>query len=66
MTRCQVVSVFNMLHVLEKLGLDTKLYKTHSFRIGAASNAWASGASQQSIAIEGRCKSSCLHNYIRQ
>lgn len=63
-TRYQVVSVFNML--LEKLGLDTKLYKTHSFRIGAASNAWASGASQQSIAIEGRWKSSCLLNYIRQ
>lgn len=63
-TRYRVVSVFNML--LEKLGLDTKLYKTHSFRIGAASNAWASGASQQSIAIEGRWKSSCLLNYIRQ
>lgn len=65
MTKYQVESVFNML--LEKLaGLDTKLYKTHSFRIGAASNAWASGASQQSIAIEGRWKSSCLLNYIRQ
>lgn len=64
MTRYQVVSVFNML--LEKLGLDTRLYKTHSFRIGAASNAWVSGASQQSIAIEGRWKSSCLLNYIRQ
>lgn len=63
-TRYQVVSVFNML--LEKLGLDTKLYKTHSFRIGAASNAWASGASQQSIAIEGRWKSACLLNYLRQ
>uniref|UniRef100_A0A8W8MKX1 Uncharacterized protein n=1 Tax=Magallana gigas TaxID=29159 RepID=A0A8W8MKX1_MAGGI len=38
--------------LLEKIGLDTRVYKTHSFRIGAASNAWASGASQQSIAIE--------------
>lgn len=49
-TRYQVVSVFNVL--LVKLGLDTKLYKTHSFRIGAASIASASEASQQSIANE--------------
>lgn len=63
-TRYQVVSVFNML--LKKLGLDTRVYKTHSCCIGAASNALVSGASQQSIAIEGRWKSTCLLNYKGQ
>lgn len=29
------------------LGLDTKIYKTHSIRIGTASNAYASGISQK-------------------
>lgn len=62
-TRYQVVSVFNMS--IHELGLDSRAYKTHSFRIGAASNAWASGASEQYIATEGRWKSQCLRNYIR-
>jgi hypothetical protein len=62
-TRYQVVSVFNMS--IRKLGLDSTEYKTHSFRIGAASNAWASGVSEHAIATQGRWKSKCLHNYIR-
>lgn len=47
-TRYQAESVFNK--AIRMLGLDTKMYKTHSFRIGAASNAWASGMSQMDIA----------------
>lgn len=39
------------------LGLDTKIYKTHSFRIGTASNACASGMSQKDIAGKGHSNS---------
>lgn len=42
--------VFSML--IAKLGLDTKRYKTHSFRIGAATNAWVQGRSEDQIAAE--------------
>lgn len=42
-TRYLVMLVFSML--IAKLGLDTKRYKTHSFRIGAATNAWVQGRS---------------------
>ena len=50
---------------IQKLGLDSSEYKTHSFRIGAASNAWASGVSEHTIATQGRWKCKCLHNHIR-
>lgn len=62
-TRYQAESVFNK--AIRMLGLDTKMYKTHSFRIGAASNAWASGMSQMDIAGNGRWKSRCMYRYIR-
>ena len=45
--------------------LDTKLYKAHSFRIGAASWASAKGFSDSQIRLLGRWKSSAFLRYIR-
>ena len=46
-------------------GLDTKLYKSHSFRIGAASWAAAKGMSDAQIRTFGRWKSTASLRYIR-
>ena len=46
-------------------GLDTKLYKSHSFRIGAASWAAAKGMSDAQIRTFGRWKSTAFLRYIR-
>lgn len=61
--RYHVEPVFNMVL---KIRFKTRMYmyKTHSFRFGTASSAWASRASQRSIANEGRWKSSCFPNYM--
>ena len=45
-------------------GLDTKLYKSHSFRIGAASWAAAKGMSDAQIRTFGRWKSTAFLRYI--
>ena len=45
--------------------LDTKLYKAHSFRIGATSWASAKGFSDPQIRLLGRWKSSAFLRYIR-
>lgn len=54
-SRYQAESVINK--AMRMLGLDTKIYKTHSFRIGTASNACASGMSQKDIAGKGHSNS---------
>jgi len=46
-------------------GLDTELYKSHSFRIGAASWAAAKGMSDAQIRTFGRWKSTTFLRYIR-
>ena len=46
-------------------GLDTELYKSHSFRIGAASWAAAKGMSDAQISAFGRWKSTAFLRYIR-
>lgn len=46
-------------------GLDTTIYKTHSFRIGAASWAAAKGMSDAQIRLFGRWKSNAFLRYIR-
>lgn len=62
-TNYQVRAIFTML--ITKLGLDRKFYKLHSFRIGAATEAWAHGKSADQIAKGGRWKSKCMYKYIR-
>ncbi|MES9881497.1 MAG: hypothetical protein ABW185_11510 [Sedimenticola sp.] len=47
------------------LGYDTKLYKSHSFRIGAATHATIQGYSEDDIRKMGRWKSNALQNYVR-
>jgi len=46
-------------------GLDIKLYKGHSFRIGAASTAFANGVSEAKIKAMGRWSSDAYKKYIR-
>lgn len=47
-TRYQAMSIFALL--IAKLGSDAKGYKTRSFRIGATTNAWDQGKSEDQIA----------------
>ncbi|VDI80146.1 Hypothetical predicted protein [Mytilus galloprovincialis] len=51
--------------VLNFVGLNTQLYKGHSFRIGAATSAAAKGVSLEVIQQMGRWKSNAVKNYIR-
>ena len=46
-------------------GLDPKVYKGHSFRIGAASHAAEQGVSDAKIRLLGRWKSNAFLKYIR-
>lgn len=56
----------SMLHVaLTYLGLNTALYKSHSFRIGAATHAALLGLSDPEIQALGRWKSGAFKKYIR-
>ena len=46
-------------------GLNVKNYKSHSFRIGAATTAWAKGFSEEQIQQMGRWNSEAFKKYIR-
>lgn len=50
---------------LNYLDYDTKLYKGHSFRIGAATLAKSKGISDEQIQLLGRWKSNAYRKYIR-
>lgn len=50
---------------LNYLDYDTKLYKGHSFRIGAATSAKSKGISDEQIQLLGRWKSNAYRKYIR-
>ncbi|CAG2221488.1 unnamed protein product [Mytilus edulis] len=51
--------------VLNFVGLNTPVYKGHSFRIGAATSGAAKGVSLEVIQQMGRWKSNAVKNYIR-
>ena len=50
---------------LKFAGLNVKNYKSHSFRIGAATTAWAKGFSEEQIQQMGRWNSKAFKKYIR-
>ena len=60
-------SVFTSLlsRVIKLCGLDPSRYKSHSFRIGAASHAADKGMSDAQIRALGRWKSNAFMKYIR-
>ena len=50
---------------LKWAGLSKQNYKSHSFRIGAATTAAVAGVSEEKIQQMGRWKSSAFKTYIR-
>lgn len=63
LTRFQFTSVLSK--VLKTIGIDSTKYKSHSFRIGAATNAAKLGLSDDEICKAGRWKSNSYKSYIR-
>lgn len=65
----EVVIQFQVRSVLRKylrdLGLQDKYFSTHSFRIGAATEAFQKGLGPNFIKKLGRWESSCFKRYIR-
>ena len=64
LTRYQFSSVLSK--TLSLIGIDGKLYKSHSFRIGAATTMAQQGCSEQAIQASGRWKSNAFKCYIRK
>ena len=54
-----------MKQVIEFIGLNTRLYTSHSFRIGAACNALSRGYSDAQIREMGRWQSDAFKTYFR-
>lgn len=63
LTRFQFCSILNKC--LEIAGLPKSRYKSHSFRIGAASDSFSYGHSESEIKKQGRWSSNAFQNYIR-
>ena len=63
LTRVQFAAVLGK--ALKAIGVDSTRYKSHSFRIGAATNAAMLGISDEDICKAGRWKSKCYKSYIR-
>lgn len=63
MTRYQFAAVLDK--AIAAIGLDKNFYKSHSFRISAATTAFQRGLSDEEIKIAGRWKSSVFQTYIR-
>lgn len=51
--------------LLRYLNFNTDLYKSHSFRIGAATTAIANGTPAEQVKVMGRWKSDAYKSYIR-
>lgn len=63
LTRYQFSAVLD--RIIMAIGLDKKYYKSHSFRIGAATVAADKGFSDEEIKMAGRWKSTAFQAYIR-
>lgn len=63
LTRYQFCAVLRK--AVQFLGLDSNKYKSHSFRIGAATQCALNGIDSESIKNMGRWKSSTYRKYIR-
>lgn len=63
LTRYQFTAVLNK--VLAKIGLECKRYKSHSFRIGAATSVAMFRMSEEEICVAGRWKSHAYKTYVR-
>ena len=64
MTRNQFAAVLNK--ALQSLGIkNSDSFRTHSFRIGCASDLFEKGASEQENMRLGRWKSNAFQGYIR-
>ena len=50
---------------LQWAGLNPQRYKTHSFRIGAATSAITNGHTQEQVQLMGRWRSGAFRKYIR-
>ena len=62
-TRYQFSAV--LLKALISAGIQSDNFKSHSFRIGAASEASVNGISDSKIMELGRWKSQAVKNYLR-
>ena len=51
--------------VISRLGIDSKFYDTHSFRIGRATDLKKAGHKVESIKEAGRWKSNAVYDYLR-
>ena len=63
LTRYQFTSM--LTKCISRLGLSTELIKTHSFRIGRATDLYKEGVSTETIKTLGRWRSCAFHKYIR-
>lgn len=68
-TNGRPVSSFQFSDIFKRalgyIGLDSAIFKPHSFRIGAATHAFLSGTSMDEIQQMGRWKSQAFRKYIR-
>ncbi|XP_075055039.1 uncharacterized protein LOC142140939 [Mixophyes fleayi] len=63
LTKYQFAAILK--RTLQSLNLNSTLYGTHSFRIGAATSAALAGSSNEAIKALGRWKSTAYQSYVR-
>lgn len=55
-----------LIKAIAQVGLSSSYYKSHSFRIGRATDLAVAGVSCDEIKASGRWQSSCFNTYVRQ
>ena len=55
-----------LIKAIAQVGLSGSYYKSHSFRIGRATDLAVAGVSCDEIKASGRWQSSCFNTYVRQ